>query len=61
MRKQEIEPVVGVLKELKQETKKIQAAEGKEFYKTGYDSEKFTEQLCTLSDKVLNSHVVNCY
>ncbi len=57
MRKQrEIDPVMKVLGELKMETKKVTSAEGKEFYKTVNDIEAFTGQLCTLSDKVLNSH-----
>ncbi|HMJ46668.1 MAG TPA: ArsR family transcriptional regulator [Ferruginibacter sp.] len=57
MRKEkEIDPVMTVLDELKQETKKSQSAEGKEFYKTVSDIQAFTSQLCTLSDKVLNSN-----
>ena len=56
MRKErEIDPVMKVLGELKIETKKATTAEGKEFYKTVNDIEAFTGQLCTLSDKVLNS------
>ncbi len=57
MRKQrEIDPVMNVLSELKQETKSIKTAEGKEFFKTVNDIETFTRQLCTLSDKILGSH-----
>ncbi len=56
MRKQkEIDPVMNVLNELKVETKKDKTAEGKEFYKTVNDIHLFTEQICNLSDKVLNS------
>lgn len=57
MRKQkEIDPVMNVLKELKEETKKIKTAEGKEFYKTVDDIQSFTEQLSTLSDKIFSSN-----
>lgn len=57
MRKQkEIDPVMNVLNELKEETKKDKSAEGKEFYKTVNDIQSFTGQLCTLSDKVLSSN-----
>jgi len=57
MRKQkEIDPVMNVLKELKEETKKNKTAEGKEFYKTVEDIQSFTEQLSTLSDKIFNSN-----
>lgn len=56
MRKQrEIDPVINVLSELKQETKSNRTAEGKEFFKTVNDIEIFTRQLCTLSDKILGS------
>jgi DNA-binding transcriptional regulator GbsR (MarR family) len=56
MRKEkEIDPVMKVLGELKTETKKSGTAEGKEFHKTISDIEDFTGQLCTISDKVLNS------
>lgn len=57
MRKQkEIDPVVNVLNELKQETKKNKTAEGKEFYKTVDDIQSFTGQLSTLSEKIFNSN-----
>jgi DNA-binding transcriptional regulator GbsR (MarR family) len=57
MRKQkEIDPVMNVLNDLKQDTKKNQTKEGKEFYNTVNDIHSFTEQLSTLSDKILNSH-----
>ena len=57
MRKQkEIDPVMNVLNELSEETKKNQTTEGKEFYKTVHDIQVFTGQLCTLSDKILNSN-----
>jgi DNA-binding transcriptional regulator GbsR (MarR family) len=55
-RQREIDPVVTVLNELKAETKKDKTAEGKEFYKTVNDIQVFTEQLCSLSDKILNSN-----
>ena len=57
MRKQkEIDPVVNVLNELKEETKKNKTAEGKEFYKTVDDIQSFTGQLSTLSEKIFNSN-----
>lgn len=57
MRKQkEIDPVMNVLNELKEETKKDKTNEGREFYKTVNDIQSFTEQLCTLSDKIFSSH-----
>ena len=34
----------------------IKTTEGKEFYKTVNDIQTFTEQLCTLSDKIFSSH-----
>ena len=57
MRKQkEIDPVMNVLSELKEETKKNQTSEGKEFYKTVNDIQSFTAQLSTLSDKIFSSN-----
>jgi len=57
MRKQkEIDPVMHVLNELKDDTKKDKTADGKEFYKTVNDIQTFTEQLSNLSDKILNSN-----
>jgi DNA-binding transcriptional regulator GbsR (MarR family) len=57
MRKQkEIDPVMNVLKELKEETKKNKTAEGKEFNKTVDDIHLFTEQLSNLSDKIFTSN-----
>jgi DNA-binding transcriptional regulator GbsR (MarR family) len=57
MRKQkEIDPVMNVLKELKEETRKSQSAETKEFYKTVSDIQSFTEQLGTLADKIFSSN-----
>ncbi|MEO8416698.1 MAG: ArsR family transcriptional regulator, partial [Ginsengibacter sp.] len=57
MRKQrEIEPVMSVLNELKEETKKDRTADGKEFYKTVDDIHAFTEQLSSLADKIFNSN-----
>ncbi|MEO7767109.1 MAG: transcriptional regulator [Ferruginibacter sp.] len=57
MRKQkEIDPVMNVLKDLKEETKKNKTAEGQEFYKTVNDIQSFTEQLSTLSDKICSSN-----
>ncbi len=57
MRKQkEIEPVMNVLNELKEETKKDKTNEGKEFYKTVNDIHSFTDQLSTLADKIFNSN-----
>ena len=57
MRKQkEIEPVMNVLSELKEETKKDKTAEGKEFYKTVNDIHSFTDQFSTLADKIFNSN-----
>ena len=57
MRKQkEIEPVMSVLNELKEETKKDKSADGKEFYKTVNDIHSFTEQLSSLADKIFSSN-----
>ncbi|HEY9362827.1 MAG TPA: transcriptional regulator [Chitinophagaceae bacterium] len=57
MRKQkEIDPVMNVLSELKEETNKNKTIEGKEFYKTVNDIHSFTEQLSTLSDKIFSSN-----
>lgn len=57
MRKQkEIDPVMNMLKELKEETGKIKTTEGKEFYKTVDDIQSFTEQLSTLADKLFASN-----
>ncbi|HVZ98339.1 MAG TPA: ArsR family transcriptional regulator [Chitinophagaceae bacterium] len=57
MRKQkEIDPVVNVLKELKEETKKNKSTEGKEFYKTVDDIHLFTEQFSSLADKIFASN-----
>ena len=57
MRKQkEIDPVMDVLKELKEETKANKTLEGKEFFKTVNDIQSFTGQLSTLADKVFNSN-----
>lgn len=57
MRKQkEIDPVMSVLSELKEETIKNKTVEGKEFYKTVNDIHSFTEQLSNLSDKIFSSN-----
>lgn len=57
MRKQkEIEPVMNVLNELKEETKKDKSANGKEFYKTVNDIHSFTQQLSSLADKIFSSN-----
>ena len=57
MRKQkEIEPVMSVLGELKDEVKKNKTADGKEFYKMVNDIHSFTDQLSTLADKIFNSN-----
>ena len=57
MRKQkEIDPVINMLSELKEETKKDKTAEGKEFYKTMDNIHLFTEQISGLADKILNSN-----
>ena len=57
MRKQkEIEPVMNVLNELKEETKKDKSADGKEFYKTVNDIHSFTDQLSSLADKIFSSN-----
>lgn len=57
MRKQkEIDPVMNVLDELKEETKKDKTADGKEFYKTVDDIYSFTGQLSTLADKIFSSN-----
>ncbi|HEY5367590.1 MAG TPA: transcriptional regulator [Hanamia sp.] len=57
MRKQkEIEPVMNVLNELKNEVKKDKTADGKEFFKTVDDLYSFTDQLSTLADKIFSSN-----
>lgn len=57
MRKQkEIDPVMDVLNELKEVTKKDKTNDGKEFYKTVNDIQTFTGQLSSLSDKILKSN-----
>jgi DNA-binding transcriptional regulator GbsR (MarR family) len=57
MRKQkEIDPVMTVLNELKEETKKDKTVAGKEFYKTVDDIHSFTDQLSTLADKIFSSN-----
>jgi DNA-binding transcriptional regulator GbsR (MarR family) len=57
MRKQkEIEPVMAVLNELKEQTRKDKTADGKVFYKTVDDIQSFTEQLSTLADKIFSSN-----
>ena len=57
MRKQkEIDPVINMLSELKEETKKDKSAEGKEFYKTMDNIHVFTEQISGLADKILTSN-----
>ena len=59
MRKQkEIDPVMQVLSELKEDTKKIRSADGKEFFTTVNDIHTFTEQMGNLSDKIL---MLYCY
>jgi DNA-binding transcriptional regulator GbsR (MarR family) len=56
MRKQkEIDPVMSVLEELKEGTKKDKTAEGKEFYTTVDDIHSFTDQFSTLADKIFTS------
>jgi len=57
MRKQkEIDPVMHVLSDLKEETKKNKTAEGKEFYTMVNDIHTFTEQLGSLADKIFSSN-----
>lgn len=57
MRKQkEIDPVMQVLGELKEDTKKLKSADGKEFFTTVNDIHTFTEQMGNLSDKIFNSN-----
>ena len=57
MRKQkEIEPVMSVLEELKNEVKKDKTEDGKEFYKMVNDIHSFTDQLSTLADKIFKSN-----
>lgn len=57
MRKQkEIDPVMQVLSELKEDTKKLKSADGKEFFTTVNDIHTFTEQMGNLSDKICNSN-----
>lgn len=57
MRKQkEIDPVMQVLGELKEDTKKLKTIEGKEFFTTVNDIHTFTVQMGNLSDKIFNSN-----
>ena len=57
MRKQkEIDPVMEVLKELKQETASGKSEEAKEFNKTVNDIHAFTDQFSTLADKIFSSN-----
>lgn len=57
MRKQkEIDPVMEVLAELKEETKKDKSAEGQEFNETVTDIHTFTTQLSELADKIFTSN-----
>lgn len=57
MRKQkEIDPVMSVLAELKEETRKDKTEEGKEFNKTVTDIHVFTEHLGNLADKIFTSN-----
>ena len=57
MRKQkEIEPVMSVLEELKNEVNKDKTDDGKEFYKMVNDIHSFTDQLGTLADKIFKSN-----
>ncbi|TKK65576.1 ArsR family transcriptional regulator [Ilyomonas limi] len=57
MRKQkEIDPVMHVLSDLKEATKKNKTEEGKEFYAMVNDIHTFTEQFCSLADKIMSSN-----
>lgn len=57
MRKQkEIDPVMEVLKEIKEDTASNKSAEAKEFNQTLNDIHAFTDQFSTLADKIFNSN-----
>lgn len=57
MRKQkEIDPVMNILAELKEETRKDKTGAGKEFNKMVSDIETFTNQLSILADKIFSSN-----
>lgn len=57
MRKQkELDPVMNILTELKEETQKNKTTEGKEFNQTISDIHSFTAQISTLADKVFSSN-----
>ncbi len=57
MRKQkEINPVLAILKDLKNDTKSNKTAEGKEFNKMVSEIQSFTDQISTMADKVFESN-----
>lgn len=57
MRKQkEINPVLAILKDLKNDTKGDKTAEGKAFNKMVGEVQSFTDQISTLADKVFESN-----
>ncbi|MFT4095186.1 MAG: ArsR family transcriptional regulator [Niabella sp.] len=56
MRKQkEINPVLEILKDLKEDTKNDKTTEGKDFNKMISEIQSFTDQLSTLADKIFES------
>lgn len=57
MRKQkELDPIINILREIKEDSKSDNSGEGKEFYKNIADMENFTDQLSTLADRVFTSN-----
>lgn len=57
MRKQkELDPIIGILREIKEDSKNDTSGEGKEFYKNISEMENFTDQLSTLADRVFTSN-----
>lgn len=55
-KKKELNPVMGILKEIKIETAKDKTEEGKEFNKTINEIQSFTDQIDSIADKVLNAN-----
>lgn len=57
MRKQkELDPIIGMLGELKEATKEDSSPEGKNFHKNLSEISNFTEQISTLADKIFSSN-----
>lgn len=55
-KQKEIDPVMDILKNIKDETKNDKTAAGKEFHQTIAEIQNFTEQIGQIADKVFNSN-----